>query len=382
MVYEYVEWNDEALSELDRESKEYLEENIQNQPRVPVAYLNEGKYRIRIWPDRDSKGRPRVMRHVFIQRLHDNQFYLASDQIGKVIDESQEVKDELKRFARQEISLLMCQIVSVEPENQFVKPDTDVCIVLRQAGTFSLHSFMASLSSDEKRQFLNTKAPAIPITITVTNGGFNVKMEINPRDSVHVMREMSLPAESEWEGLDRIYIPVDKIVTEELFHAFRRAVGEIKVKKEREKDSRISDPTPAPTPTPTTSAQTPTPAATKPRESPTYTAGMSQPSPQSPASLPNGNAAVTTQERETRRDPETPAVTETKTSSDPLNPIGKTGLPVCGLRNAFSEFPEYRERYGKHGFGYKPGPEEVLTECIVCSVEYECGVATSKRQDS
>ena len=284
---------------------------------IPVAFMGEGTYSLRVWPDRDSNGRLRLYKRTQIHNfrfgdnkrlrvIHDDRINdLASHAQKSGVDDAWKWRSWIKVY-------MMAHVFEVRPESKWLKSGSDVCFILDIRQAKALSSFISRLSKQELVENLNPTNSGHPIHVVVNGRGKNqrVNFALDRSENLHIP-----PMTQSWNGLDDVYVRDGDVISDEDFAEFRQHVQDRIAELD---DGRIED---GPTPS------------------------FSPPAPSSPSSSP------------------APA------------PVAVDESERCEIRKAAVSDPALAAEYPNAAFGRKPNG--MVTHCLLCPHEDKCQQETS-----
>jgi hypothetical protein len=242
--FEYQEIDSQKISEdAEKFCKDY-KESSQFQTGVPVCFLGDGTYIFRIYPDRDAKGWPRIIKRAWIHgRIPVDEKrsirFWADDRVDKLLEEAAETGLEklwgkfLYQYRSREQGYMMAHFYEVPAGQEYTKKGESYATVLDRRATYAIQNFIAELHPNDKKQLLdpNLDAPGLRLQITKAGSKSNVSCGIAG------MTKLSLPPlefkdddgkEIEYKGLDYVYIKeTDKVSDEDFFKIRQNISAEI-----------------------------------------------------------------------------------------------------------------------------------------------------------
>lgn len=196
---------------------------------IPVSFLDEGTTKFRIWPDRDSEGRVRLLKAAYIHNLdvgtldEPNRIRCWRDErINKLADKAKDsgFAKHWKWRSRTQ-GYVMARVLEC-PQSDYLKPDMDVVLVLSRKQMEALLHWISTLDRDELTEFDPNKR-GLPVLMSLSGSGKDQQVNVRfGRTQVPMPSTMELPEEAEWEGLDEVYISESNRISDEDFAAFEK----------------------------------------------------------------------------------------------------------------------------------------------------------------
>jgi hypothetical protein len=243
MAYSF-EFRDGDMDKLSEDADKLIKECMTSysfQASVPICFLGDGTYVFRIYPDRDSKGWPRLIKLVSIHskipigERRKIRFW-KDDRVNKLFDEAKQAGLEhlwgkpIYQYKSREQGYMMAYFYEVPEGQKYTQSGKAYGTILDKHSMAALYNLMLAVPPEDKRQLFDPANPAFGIKLSLKRaaGKSNVSCRI-------AMSKLTLPSlefkddegnEIEYDGLDSIYIKeTDKILDEDFFK-LKQAVTE------------------------------------------------------------------------------------------------------------------------------------------------------------
>lgn len=213
--------------------------------KFPISYFSQpGTYIFRLYPE-NYNGKPRMRRIIWSNQLHKFKRVLSTKEDKRVDNLLNQYKNYSNDFTKlwshkvKQEAIMMGFLIS-GPKHKNIQPENTASLfVLDWKQLSALDSFFNSLEAEgaSLRSFLHPNKPSNAIKITVekvqkgekTETVVNVSATMSSEYTLPAM-DLSLPNGIEFPGLDNLHVPINSILTDDLFNEFKTHV-EQKVKE-------------------------------------------------------------------------------------------------------------------------------------------------------
>lgn len=239
---DYDFW-DEGFDDMIKEQRKNSSSSASKDDRFPISYFGEaGTYIFRLYPEKYN-GKPRIIREVWSNQLHNYRRVLTKKGDNRIDDLVKEAQDKkldnnnikLWRHKKSQDGIMMGYIISA-PEGKYIQPAGNAsAIVMNWRQLQALDSFFKSIEAEgaSLRKFLHPGKPsnAIKMTIDKVQKGKKTETIINVSATTTADYELPpmesvLPEGIEFKGLDDIHVKADAYLTDELYAEFKKYYDE------------------------------------------------------------------------------------------------------------------------------------------------------------
>lgn len=229
------DFNEDDMSDVDADATDQVKtyDDEWAADRVPVAFPDAGEYVVRIYPDRDAKGRMRITRRVWAHRLPGTggrtfgRRVLQNDVLSKMIEETMEKGwKKAFKYSAMEYGIMMLHIYSA-PEDAYAEAGSDVALILDRDQLYNFNTYLSTLTPKDKINLFNPNEEALPLLLTFKGDGFNKELDISVKGKKPVaLPQMQLPDGVPWEGLDKIFVTDRDTPTDQDINDLRRTLAQ------------------------------------------------------------------------------------------------------------------------------------------------------------
>jgi hypothetical protein len=239
---------DEMFSEQKKEK-----ESTTKFAKFPISYCSkEGTYIFRIYPE-NYNGKPRMRRVIWSNTLHKFRKVLAVKGDNRISDLLKEYEDcnnqktMLWRHKAKQEAIILAYLISAPKDKNIREDNSASLLVLDNTQMNALDGFLSSLEEEgvSLRNFLHPNKPSNAIKMVVKKDGkkflVNFSATTNNEYILPPLNE-ALPQGIEFNGLDKLHVPTDAFLTDELFNEFKTHIEKECLEVRKFKENNVYNP--------------------------------------------------------------------------------------------------------------------------------------------
>jgi hypothetical protein len=241
MTYSF-RFEEEDISKISKDADDFVKEYITSgslQRGVPICFLGDGTYVFRIYPDRDARGRPRLIKRVWlhykipIAGKRKVRFW-KDDRVDKLFDEARQAGLEnlwgkpIHQYKSREQAYMMAHFYEVPTGQKYTEMNKAYGTIIDKRSIIAIQNLIAGLDLEDMRDLFDPNNSAFCIRLSIARARSKSVVSC----SIAVQKAILPPLEFkddegnkiEYTGLDGIYIRETDAISDEDFHKLKQAV--------------------------------------------------------------------------------------------------------------------------------------------------------------